>query len=652
MSGTIWRRQETKGLLGLIEEPFSFTLKSETRDTNPCNMGNGFILYRIIRNVAPLKSRTWYNATNSSPTKEEGLLLELNVRNLGIIENTNWQLSSGLNIITGETGTGKSLVIDAVEALLGGRTGEETIRHGSDEAIIEGIFSLPETKTSLTIAAILEEKGIPLEHETFIVTCVIRRPGRAVFRINSHAVPRNVVHQIGRLLIDIHGQSEHLALLDKKYHLDFLDAFGGVEELRNKFTAKLARLHETEKELHTLSHQVSDQARREDFLRFQIDEIQAANLQNGEEEELAQERQILTSTEKLKALSYEVYKSITGDGSHFSSTLDQLRQAGNNLCELGALEPKMAQQASSLEATIYEIEEITRDIRFYADDLEYDPARLAEVELRLDLIRNLKRKYGDSVTEILASLEAAETELEGLSSSTERQAELEARCIAVKVEMGQIASELSKERKRTAEQLVAAVTRELSDLNMKQMMFEIDVVPIQGNETIPLPSGEEHAFGSDGIDLVEFVAATNPGEPTKPLAKIASTGEISRFMLALKGALAQVDDIPVVIFDEIDIGVGGRSSEILGKKLWVLGRGRQVICITHLPQIAIFADTHFGVHKEFADERTSSILKKLDGESRLRELAAMLAGPEFSKTAMANAGELMESAKSAKDNFK
>jgi len=587
----------------------------------------------------------------SSPIKEEDLLLELNVRNLGIIENTNWQLTPGLNIITGETGAGKSLVIDAVEALLGGRTGEEVIRHGSEEATIEGIFAIPETDASLSIAAILEEKGIPLEHETLIITCVIRRPGRAVFRVNSNAVPRSVVHQIGRLLIDIHGQSEHLALLDRKYHLNFLDAFGATEKLRRRFAAELARLREAEKELDTLLNDISDRERREDFLRFQINEIQGANIHQDEEEELAQERQILSSTEKLKSLSYEAHRSISGDDSHFSSTLDQLHQAGHSLRELVTLDPKLAQQASSLEASIYEIEEIARDVRSYADGLEYDPARLSEVELRFDLIHNLKRKYGDSIAEILASLEAAETELEGLSSSTERQAELEARCNAIKVEMGQIADELSKERKLTAERLASAVTKELSDLNMKQMTFEVDVTPLQGTETIQLPSGEDCAFGSDGIDSVEFVAATNPGEPTKPLAKIASTGEISRFMLALKGALAQVDDIPVVIFDEIDIGVGGRSSEILGKKLWALGRGRQVICITHLPQIATFADAHFGVHKDFADERTSSILKKLDGDSRLRELAAMLAGPDFSAIAMDNARELMESAKSAKDNF-
>jgi len=579
------------------------------------------------------------------------LLLELTVRNLGIIENTNWQISPGLNIITGETGAGKSLVIDAVEALLGGRTGEEVIRHGSEEATIEGVFSIPETNSGSSITSILEEKGIPLEHDTLIITCVIRRTGRAVFRVNTQAVTRSVVHQIGRLLIDIHGQSEHLALLDRKYHLKFLDAFGGTEELRHRFAAELARLRAAEKELDMLLIEVVDRARREDFLRFQINEIQEANLKGDEEEVLAQERQILSSTEKLKSLSYEVHKAISGDESHLSSTLDELHQAGHSLRELVNLDPKLAQQADALEATIYEIEEIARDVRSYADGLEYDPARLAEVELRFDLIHNLKRKYGDSIAGILVLLEVAERELEGLSSSTERQVELEARCTAIKAEMGQIAVELSKERKLTAERLASAVTKELSDLNMEQMTFEVDVTSFQGNETISLPSGEDRVFGSDGIDSVEFVASTNPGEPTKPLAKIASTGEISRFMLALKGALAQVDDIPVVIFDEIDIGVGGRSSEILGKKLWALGRGRQVICITHLPQIATFADAHFGVHKEFADERTSSILKKLDGDSRIRELAAMLAGPEYSKIALDNAHELMGSAKLAKDNF-
>ncbi|MCP4603947.1 MAG: DNA repair protein RecN, partial [Proteobacteria bacterium] len=228
-----------------------------------------------------------------------------------------------------------------------------------------------------------------------------------------------MVHQIGRLLIDIHGQSEHLALLDRKYHLNFLDAFGGTEELRHRFVAELARFRVAEKELAILLNEVSDRARREDFLRFQINEIQEAKLQEDEEEILAQERQILSSTEKLKSLSYEIHKAISGDESHFSSTLDQLHQAGHGLRELVNLDPKLTQQADSLEATIYEIEEIARDVRSYADGLEYDPARLAEVELRFDLIHSLKRKYGDSIAEIMVLLESAETELESLSSSTE-----------------------------------------------------------------------------------------------------------------------------------------------------------------------------------------------------------------------------------------
>jgi DNA repair protein RecN (Recombination protein N) len=581
---------------------------------------------------------------------ESTLLLELNARGLGIIENTTWQLAPGLNVITGETGAGKSLVIDAIEALMGSQVDDEAIRYGSDETMIEGVFALPQGSLGTTIAGILEEKGISLEDDTLIITFAARKQGRAVFRVNSHAVPKSVVHQLGRLLIDIHGQSEHLGLLNRKYHLDFLDAFGDNDELLRLFTAKLTELRDVEQEIDTLNKQISDREHREDFLRFQITEIREANLKPDEEEALIQEQQVLSSTEKLKSLSHEIYQSLSGDEMSFGSTLDKLHHASRSLRDLIELDPRLAEQANLLEEVAYSIEEITRDVHSYGDALEYDPARLDEIESRLDIIRNLKRKYGGSIADILAFLKNAESELEGLSSSDERQAELERHCMAIKKEMGQIAAQLSKSRQNAAQGLVSAVETELGDLNMSEVRFEVSIMDLQGRDTIPLPSGENRSFNENGIDLVEFMVSTNPGEPLKPLVKIASTGETSRFMLALKSVLAQSDDTPVVVFDEIDIGVGGRSGEVIGRKLWALARNRQVVCVTHLPQIAVFADAHFGVRKEFVDERTSSILRKLEGKARLAELASMFAGPKFSETAMKNARESMGQAETWKLN--
>ncbi len=579
------------------------------------------------------------------------MLLELNVHNLGIIENTRWQLETGLNVITGETGAGKSLIIDALETLLGERTGDEKVRYGNQEAMVEGVFSLPSTDTLTTIDEILLEKNISIEDDILIITCTIRSGGRAVFRINGQAVPRSVISKIGKQLVDIYGQSEHLALLNQKYHLKLLDAFGDNMELLHQFNDKLGKLHEIERELEVLIRDDSNRAKREDLLTFQIAEIRKADLHEDEDNKLEQERQILSSTEKLKSLSHAIYETLSGEQGNYSSIIDQLHKSSRELKELTELDPRMIQQANHLQEMVYNIEEISRDILSYTDTLEYDPERLAEVEDRLNLIRNLKRKYGESVDEIIQSLDIAEKEIAKLSSSTERRTELKELRNVVKNEMGQIASRLSDHRKQTSKSLVEAVILELAELSMSHVSFDLNISALEGEEKIPLPSGQEQSFGSDGIDSVEFMASTNPGEPLKPLAKIASTGEISRFMLALKSVLSQADDIPVVVFDEIDIGVGGRGGEILGKKLWTLGRNRQVICITHLPQIAAFADAHFCVRKEFGDERTSSILKRLEVNSQLPELAAMLSGPDFSETALESIREMMEETNLWKSRF-
>ena len=514
------------------------------------------------------------------------MLLELAVKGFGIIEEINWSLSRGLNVITGETGAGKSLVIDSVEALLAGKLDEEVIRSGADEAQLEGVFSLPREESISQLRELLAEKGLKADEETLVIDCELRRQGRSIVRVNGHAVPRGVLHQIGRFLVDIHGQSEHLSLLERKYHLDFLDCYAHALELRNSFSAKAIELHKAEQELKVLAEEEKDLARREEFLRFQLDEIRRANLKDGEEEELERERNVLSSTEKLKTFSYEACQSIYREDTSQSSlpALDSLNEAVRVMKQLVDLDPTLKQQLEYLEETVYGLEEVARDIRSYNEGLEYDPKRLEEIELRLELMGNLKRKYGQTIVEVLDYLGKAERELEGLSHSSERRGQLEEMRCCLKEEMGRIASELSRARCEAARRLETEVRTELQDLNMSQVEFEVSVTQEQGQEGIPFPGGETYAFNDDGVDTVEFMVSTNPGEPLKPLAKIASTGEISRFTLALKGALSEADNTPVLIFDEIDIGVGGRSGEIIGKKLWALARNHQVICVTHLPR--------------------------------------------------------------------
>jgi DNA repair protein RecN (Recombination protein N) len=578
------------------------------------------------------------------------LLVELRVKNLGIIEDMNWRLDDGLNIITGETGAGKSLVIDALELLLAGKADEEVIRHGADQAQIEGVFSLPPKENLSSLRELLAEKELVADEDTLVIDCQLRRKSPDIIRVNGHAVPKAFLRQIGSLLVDIHGQSDHLSLFDSKSHLDFLDAYAHTMELRQDFNAKAKELYKVEQELKALEKDEQERARREEFLRFQLEEISRAQLKEGEETELERERDILASAEKLKTISYEAYRALYEEDAsgQAAPALDKLNEAAQAIKKLVEIDPSLKPQMDFLEETIDGLTETARSIRAYSDGLEYDPNRLEEIESRLELIRGLKRKYGQTVSEVLAYLTRAQKELDEVSNSAERSARLKETSASLKQAMGQMAARLSAERAKAAEKLMTEVKKELNDLNMPQVEFQVSLSREKDEDGIPLPDGQSYAFGNEGVDTVEFMASTNPGEPLKPLAKIASTGELSRFTLALKGALSEADHIPVLIFDEIDIGIGGRSGEIIGKKLSSLARNHQVVCVTHLPQIAAFADAHFSVHKELAGARTLSMLESLEDEARLKELAIMLAGDHYTETALTNARELMHKAESWK----
>jgi DNA repair protein RecN (Recombination protein N) len=576
------------------------------------------------------------------------LLVELRVKNLGIIEDMNWKLGEGLNIITGETGAGKSLVIDAVELLLAGKADEEVIRHGADQAQIEGVFSLPQKENLASLKALLAGKELAADEDSLVIDCQLRRQSPDIIRVNGHAVPKAFLRQLGSLLVDIHGQSQHLSLFDIQSHLDFLDAYAHTMELRQEFSAKAKELNKVEQELKALEKDEQERARREEFLRFQLEEISRAQLKEGEEPELERERDILASAEKLKAISYEAYRALSEEEpGQAAPALDRLNEAAQAIKKLAEIDPSLKEQLDFLEESIEGLTETARSLRAYSDNLEYDPNRLEEIESRLELIRGLKRKYGQDISQVLDYQTKAQKELEEVAGSEERSAQLKETAAALKEEMGQMAQRLSSERAKAAAKLTGEVKKELNELNMPQVEFQVSLSQGKDENGIPLPDGL-YAFTNEGIDKVEFMASTNPGEPLKPLAKIASTGELSRFTLALKGALTEADRIPVLIFDEIDIGVGGRSGEIIGKKLSNLARNHQVVCVTHLPQIAAFADAHFSVHKELAGARTLSRLNSLEDEARLKELAIMLAGANYSQTALTNARELRHKAESWK----
>ena len=574
------------------------------------------------------------------------MLLELRVKDLGIIEDIEWNLDAGLNVITGETGAGKSLVIDAVELLLVGTASDNVIRHGANEARIEGVFRLPVGNKYAVLRAFLSEKGLTLEEELLIINCEIRKQKPGIVRINGHTVTKTILRQTGQLLVDIHGQSEHLSLLNKKYHLDFLDSFAHDLEIKEEFASRVTRLNEIEAELKSLTARNKETARQEEFLKYQIDEIKKASLQSGEDEELEKERHIMAHSEKLKTYSNQVYQDLyDSNSSHYSTAaLTKLNEAVLALKKLVELDPALNQQLDYLEKAIYGLEEVARDVRTYGDKLNHDPERLEEMESRLELIRNLKRKYGNTVKDILNYQEKAEKELSGIGMSSERKAQLEKESTDLKIEMGKLGSKLSILRSQATQKLIERVKAELLDLEMSQMQFSVAITHSPSAEGITGPDGALCNFTNEGIDEVEFMVSTNPGEPLRPLAEIASTGETSRFTLALKSALSEADNIPVLIFDEIDIGVGGRSGDVLGKKLCSLARTHQVICVTHLPQIAAYADAHYCVHKTTADSRTTSTLEKLTPNLRINELAVMLAGVAYTETARKNARELLQKA--------
>ncbi len=577
------------------------------------------------------------------------MLLELRVRDIGIIEDIAWSLGPGLNIITGETGAGKSLVVDAIEVLLGGRLDEEMVRHGAEEARIEGVFALPRGGCG-ALAGVLEERGVLAGAEdNLVITCQLRRQGRSVIRLNGQAVPRSFLQQVGGLLVDIHGQSDHLSLLDRRRHLAYLDGYAGTGALRQGFAALVADLQRLEGEMRALQQDEREAARRQDFLRYQVEEIAAAGLRPGEDDELEQERRVLASAERLKAAAFEACQLVQGEDAAGPATLDRLHVAAAGLRRLVELDPALGPLLESLEAALYGLEEAARDIRRYAESLEDNPARLAEVAARLELIADLKRKYGPSIADILAHGEQAAAELETISHSAGRLRELEARVSELRYQMGQAAAELSEQRQAAAVRLAEDVEAQLRDLGLEAARFQVVLERREDPGGIPLPDGQTCAFSPDGVDLVEFYVSANPGEPLRPLVRTASTGEMSRFMLAIKTVLAAADDIPVLVFDEIDIGVGGRSGEVIGRKLWDLSRHRQTICVTHLPQIAAFADAHYRVLKEVAGGRSVSRLETLDEAARIEELAAMLAGSAVTGAARRHARELLESARAWKE---
>jgi DNA repair protein RecN (Recombination protein N) len=568
------------------------------------------------------------------------MLTELTINDLAIIDELHLQLAPGFNVLTGETGAGKSIIIDAVSLLLGGRAEAEIVRAGTERAQVHGLFHLAPA-TGALIEPILAENGLESdEPDALTLAREVRKNGRSVCRVNGRAVSLGVLRDIGQYLVDIHGQSEHLSLLRVREHINLLDRYADLWDKRTEFGRVAAQLRQVQRELEALLQDEREMARRVDLLQFQIEEITSAKLKPGEDAALEQERTRLANAEQLAALADEVYQSLYEGEGETPAALDALAQAGKALNGLAKIDPTLGEHLPTLESASAQIDDLARTIRAYRERIEFSPKRLDYVQDRLDTLKRLKRKYGGALEEILAFAQNAAAQLDGITHASERIQALREQEDQLLRQVGALGRALSDARRTAAEKLAAGIEAELNDLKMAGARFGVDMhwTPQENGAYV----GEgRYAFDSTGLDKVEFLVAPNVGEGLKPLAKIASGGETSRLMLALKAVLARADQTPTLIFDEIDQGIGGRVGSVVGRKLWELtadrgrpagglgrqtaaGTSHQVICITHLPQLAGYGDAHLRVEKGAAEGRTLTRVEPLDDQARVQELAQML----------------------------
>ena len=545
------------------------------------------------------------------------MLEHLHIRNAALIKESEISFGDGLNILTGETGAGKSMIIDSLQFALGGRAGKDFLRHGEKQAAVEALFSVQ----SQALAEKLAENGIaPEEDGTLLITRTLSETGKSVCRINGSTVTVGMLKEIAEDMIDIYGQHEHQSLLNPAKHIRLLDRFcgAGFGEAMEEYKNSWQRLKELEKQLAILIGDESQREQRMDMLRFQKEEIEAAALQEGEEETLLERKKRLSSMEKLMRLTGESVTLLYDGDDRVPSACDQLGDALAKLQEAAEYDAALSPLADALADGYAAVEDCARELKREAERQETDPEELERIEERLQLFYKLKRKYGGSIEAVLDFYKKAVQELDFLSNSSEKAAE--------EKRLSALAETLTARRKATAEQVEEQIEAALHDMEMKHARFHIQM-------------DEKADWGADGKDKVEFLISANAGEPLKPLAKIASGGEMSRVMLALKTVLVDADEIGTFIFDEIDTGVSGRTARKVGEKMRFLGGKRQILCITHLPQIAAMADNHFLIEKESDAGETVTRVTALDEEGAVREVARLM--NDVTETTLAAARELL-----------
>ncbi len=566
------------------------------------------------------------------------MLVDLSIRNFAIIDELSVTFSRGLNILSGETGAGKSIIINAVNLILGDRAANDLIRTGSEEAVVEATFTLPEDNP---IHQFLAEKGIDNTREGLIVRRVISRTGKNRTFINGAQVTLSTLSDVGEELINISGQHEHQTLLIPDRHIDIIDAYKRLFPQRAEVAASVKRLKALLEEFKSHSLNEEEKARRIDFLKFQIKEIQDAKLVPGEEHELKAERDLLVNAERLFRNAEEAHELLY---SMEGSAAEKIAASLARIREISEIDKTLAPLLESLNGALYAVQDAGKELAAYASRVSFDPDRLEVLEARLKLIGTLKKKYGNSDQEVLDFLARAESELSGIERGEERIEELGREIEAEKKRALSLALTLSGQREQAAREFGAAVESEVSSLNMKGTRF---VISIRRDKAAPTEDlcADGYLLTVRGIDKVEFLIAPNVGEEPRAMARIASGGELSRILLAMKKTLAATQVIPTLVFDEVDAGIGGATAEVVGKKLKEVSRFQQVICITHLAQIAGFADTHYTVAKQSRGDRTVTSMERLSADERVMEIARMLSGEKITQITINHAKEIIESSR-------
>ena len=559
------------------------------------------------------------------------MLVQLEINNIALIEYVCIEFKPGLNVLTGETGAGKSIIIDSINAVLGGRVSRESIRTGCESAQVSAVYNF----SSEELNGIFDENGINKEDDdTIIISREFNLQGRNICRVNGKMVTLSVLKQIGALLVDIHGQNDNQSLLDVSKHIKLLDSFGGKElaGLKEEYTDKLLEYKNKRSELHKLLKNENERLGKLDLLKYQIEEIKRAKLKDGEEEELIDRKNILVSAEKIKLNLNNAYDRLYNGFEDGTSAHDLLSDSEKDILNLSRIGERYGTLAGKIQDINYQLYDVIEEIRAEKEKIEFEPGEIEEIEDRLFLLNELKRKYGKNISEILYFSKSAREEYNKLFNFEESTRHLEEDLVENKKQLKGLAGNISDIRKKSAKSLEDGILKHFNDLEMKHSKFEVSIQ--KSEEFLP-----------DGRDIVEFLVSANLGEPLKHLAKIASGGEMSRIMLAIKAILANADDIPTLIFDEIDIGISGTAAARVGEKMAMISKNRQVLCVTHVAKIAAYADNNILIEKGVFGENTKTYVRNLSGDSLILEIARLLDGDNFSETSKRHAAEMLKNSK-------